>query len=59
MLRIFVCEIRIHVYVLEVQLFVAVELGKEEKFCEKTEGPNPAGNPAVLGRIAGRIVEGF
>ena len=46
LLRIFVCEIRIHVYVLEVQLCVAVELGKEENFYEKTEGLNPAGNPA-------------
>ena len=35
-----------YVYVLEVRLSVAIKLGKEGKFFEKAEGPNPAGNPA-------------
>ena len=39
-------ELCMYVYVLEVQLSVAIKLGKEEKFCENAEGPNPAGNPA-------------
>ena len=46
LIRVFVCEICIYVYVLEVRLSVAIKFGKEEKFCERIEGPNPAENPA-------------
>ena len=53
------CEIRIHVHVLEVQLCVAVELEKEENFCEKTEGPNPAGLLAGLLRFLRKIKFGL
>ena len=40
-----VCEICKFVYVLELQLSVAIKLGEKKNF-EKEAGPNPAGNPA-------------
>ena len=40
-------EICMYVYVLELRLSMAFKLGKEEKFYENAEGPNPAENPAI------------
>ena len=59
LLRVFVCEICICVYVLEVRQSAAIELGKEEKFSKRLKGRIRPEIRPVIGRIDGRIVDGI